>query len=291
MMMLSMKFFQNFVWVNNMDIKKAQSINLLLLKEFDRFCKKHNVEYRLDSGTLLGAVRHKGFIPWDDDCDVCMKKNEYNKFIKALLNDSLNENFKFIKSSETKNEKYFHDFTDRIFYTNEIYRNDKIYEKYFDGYYKYLWLDIFIIEEYKGLKSMLKIFKLIFLYSLAMGHRINLNLKNYKGFFTKASVFILSNIGKLFSLRYIKYKYFQILESETNGKTIENKGFFYLNYPMPYIGFKTCYFWEKDFFETQFENLMLPIPRFNNEMLIKMYGDYKKEPEEKNKIPNHQNIF
>lgn len=65
------------------DLRKLQLIELELLIEFDRICRKHNIRYTLTGGTLLGAVRHGGFIPWDDDADVSMLRREYEKFKKA----------------------------------------------------------------------------------------------------------------------------------------------------------------------------------------------------------------
>ena len=53
-----------------------------LLQEFDRVCKELNITYYLFAGTLLGAVRHKGFVPWDDDLDILMCREEYNRFLK-----------------------------------------------------------------------------------------------------------------------------------------------------------------------------------------------------------------
>ena len=61
--------------------KRVKYSSLESLEEFDRICKKHNLQYFALYGTLLGTIRHKGFIPWDDDIDVAMLREDYSAFI------------------------------------------------------------------------------------------------------------------------------------------------------------------------------------------------------------------
>lgn len=62
-------------------LRQAQLVMLRMLRIIDDICKKHGLSYWLCSGTLLGAVRHKGFIPWDDDLDICMPREDYEQFL------------------------------------------------------------------------------------------------------------------------------------------------------------------------------------------------------------------
>ena len=63
-------------------IKKSWAAQLEVLSDIDTLCRKHGIRWFADCGTLLGAVRHGGFVPWDDDLDICMLRDDYNKFIK-----------------------------------------------------------------------------------------------------------------------------------------------------------------------------------------------------------------
>ena len=73
-------------------IRDIQLANLALLKELDYVCKQNNLQYWLDGGTQLGAIRHRGFIPWDDDIDVGMIRDDYEKIIEAFRKTSKNSN-------------------------------------------------------------------------------------------------------------------------------------------------------------------------------------------------------
>ena len=87
------KDYSNNKTTENKNLKSAtlqdlQAELLALLKVFDRVCRKNNIEYWLDAGTLLGAVRHKGYIPWDDDIDIGVPAGDYHRLISALNSES-----------------------------------------------------------------------------------------------------------------------------------------------------------------------------------------------------------
>ena len=65
-------------------VRDVQLVLLEMLKDIDALCKKHNIRYWLTGGSALGAVRHKGFIPWDDDADIGMLREDYEKFQRVV---------------------------------------------------------------------------------------------------------------------------------------------------------------------------------------------------------------
>ena len=92
------------------DNRELQLFMLGILNELDRICKKYDIQYFLAYGSCLGAVRHKGFIPWDDDIDVCMKADDYLRFMEVCKTE-LGEEYYF--------QSHFHD-TKTYIYWNRI---------------------------------------------------------------------------------------------------------------------------------------------------------------------------
>ena len=86
-------------------IKKAWAAQLEVLQVIDEICKKHNIKYYAEYGTLLGAIRHQGFVPWDDDVDIGMLRKDFVRF-KHFANLELQEPFKLLTIGN-HNHKYF----------------------------------------------------------------------------------------------------------------------------------------------------------------------------------------
>lgn len=80
---------------------ELRKVEVEVLKEIHRICTENDLKYYLCGGTLLGAVRHKGFIPWDDDIDIVMPRCDYNKFILLCINGELNDKY-LLQNTDTE---------------------------------------------------------------------------------------------------------------------------------------------------------------------------------------------
>lgn len=99
--------------MSEIGLRELQLLELEILKEFDKYCRDNRLSYILAAGTLLGAIRHKGFIPWDDDVDVLMPREDYEKFrstfkhqryiVRSIKNDT-NWPYAYTKCLDLKTE-------------------------------------------------------------------------------------------------------------------------------------------------------------------------------------------
>ncbi|MDE6538169.1 MAG: LicD family protein [Muribaculaceae bacterium] len=80
------------------DLKHLQNVLLSIMKEIDSLCRKHNITYYLNGGNALGAIRHNGFIPWDDDFDIMMKYEDYTRFLE-IARKELNPDKWFVQEA------------------------------------------------------------------------------------------------------------------------------------------------------------------------------------------------
>lgn len=123
------------------DLRIYQNKLLKVLIDFDNFCNRHNIQYWICSGNLIGAVRHGGFIPWDDDVDVDMLNKDYEKFLKAIKNNPLKG---YVVQTHKTDNNYFAQYAKfRDINTKIMENNDK------DKYYKYrgAYIDIFPLRK------------------------------------------------------------------------------------------------------------------------------------------------
>ena len=124
---------------NETILRRLQLCELEILGEFIRICEKHKLRYYLAGGTLLGAVRHGGFIPWDDDIDVEMPRKDYDLFAK-YCSEELNERY-FYQSADT-DKNYF------LTYAKLRKNNTCFYEERFANskFHKGIFIDIFPLD-------------------------------------------------------------------------------------------------------------------------------------------------
>lgn len=92
--------------IDNKTLRDIQFIQLEMLQEVDRICKKCNIHYNIIAGTLLGAIRHGGYIPWDDDADVALLRDEYEKFREACKTELDTTRFYFQDHRNTKGYRW-----------------------------------------------------------------------------------------------------------------------------------------------------------------------------------------
>lgn len=92
--------------VSKEQLRQIQQIQLEMLQEVDRICRKCGIKYNIIAGTLLGAVRHGGYIPWDDDADVALLRSEYEKFRKACKTELDTTRFYFQDYRNTKGYRW-----------------------------------------------------------------------------------------------------------------------------------------------------------------------------------------
>ena len=137
--------------IKYLSMDEIKSVELEILKYVHDFCEKNDIKYFINYGTLIGAVRHKGFIPWDDDIDICMFRKDYEKFIELFSKDDGKYKILSLESSD----KYYNNFIKVIDSKTKI-EDERNYKTYDSG----IFIDIFPMDFFDDLSLVEKTYKL-----------------------------------------------------------------------------------------------------------------------------------
>lgn len=249
--------------------EKLQEELLEILIELDRICTKRNIPYYLYAGTLLGAVRHKGFIPWDDDIDVAMFRKDYSEF-KKVVQEELDTKRFFFQTQET-DENYNWVFG-RIRKENTLFMRSG---QEHIGYHNGIFIDVFPMDNI----SENKIKQKFIIYACKFWKKVlwsPVGVKSGKNTLHKVVFRALKLIPRevaISSYNYFAYKLNSDNTSLIIGHSVLSKIF------------------RKSWFEgnmkLEFENVKFSVPKNYHDILTEMYGDYMKLPPKEERRGHH----
>lgn len=271
--------------INNdieIDVKKIQKLELEILLEFDRICRENDIKYQLFAGTLLGAYRHKGFIPWDDDIDVCLLREDYNRLIE-VCKKSLDTNY-FIQTYDT-DINFIRQFA-KIRKNNTVYR-EKVTKDI--NMHHGIFIDIFPLDKIQP-DNIVGKFHLSLVYFLG---RINLTRSKYLCSEIDNRVLRYISLIMHYTLRALPSSWFNRLQKKTccifnnrenitlrshltNGHHKNKVNSFAIN--------------EKDFYNTteiEFEGYLFPVSRESKKLLKNVFDDFMKLPPLEKQVSHH----
>lgn len=257
-------------------IDELKRIELEILKAFAQYCEKNDLRYFLYAGTLLGAVRHKGFIPWDDDIDVVMPRRDYERFLLLSQEEKIASNldietYRISKSSICP------------FIKVEDNRTDGHEENLPDTFHTGVWIDVFPLD---GLPNKIAGQKKHIRQLSRLVKQLDLCTRKY-----------IPCREPLHHLkRYIIKKLYSKIDYHEVDCKIEALAMKYDYETCEYIG-NTCFAGgmneviSKQGFEPavelEFEGLKFKAPGNYHDYLTRLYGDYMKLPPEKDRVRKH----
>lgn len=186
-------------------LRDAQVVITEGLVEIDRICKHNNIEYWIDSGTLLGAKRNGSFIPWDEDIDICMTRENYNKFITSASSE-LNKKKYFLQNNITDKNYRLHPVPSKLRINNTLFLwtdQDGQEYNYDKKSHSGLYVDIFPMDKipkHAFIGSIIKI-----LYKIYYQRRYNNKTLYKKTISLFGKIFLNYNLLKFFNASYIRY--------------------------------------------------------------------------------------
>lgn len=258
-------------------MKEVWQCELDMLEEVDKICKKNNINYFLAGGTLIGAVRHKGYIPWDDDIDIVMMREGYNKFLK-IAEKELNGKY-FLQYYKTE-KKYNRGHAQiRNSETTAIINGDK-----HNNFNKGIFIDIFPLDNIPDdEKKCDKFINKVSRKKKFLDNYYNLDSKCLMKKIIKRLYHYLIYSFINYDKKIEKYERFvsQYSKEDTNMVSAIS---FCTNLP------KYKKEWFKRTIYMDFEYMQLPCPYMYDKVLRAQYGDYMKIPKQKN-TSMHGSVF
>lgn len=252
-------------------LRQLQLVELEILKEIDRVCKKNHIHYSLTGGTLLGAVRHQGFIPWDDDADICMLRSEYRKFQEACKNDLDAEKFYFQDIENTDGYRWGYG---KVRRKNSLFLRENQEDM---AYEQGIFVDIFPRDGVPDGWVAQKVHTFVcFLLRKIMWSKIG-----YKAS-TKKWERLVYKLLALIPRKYILYSYQKLIAISNRKKTKLVRA---LTFPLPNSlkGYERR--WYQKYTTIYFENIAFQVENSYKEWLEQEFGDYLRMPPiEKRKI-------
>ncbi|MBR3834112.1 MAG: LicD family protein [Lachnospiraceae bacterium] len=256
-------------------IKQAWAVQLHILSEIDRICRKYNITYFADWGTLLGTIRHGGYVPWDDDLDICMKREDYNRF-RQVADRELPKEFA-IHDYERKDGHW-------LFLARVINRNQICFDKeHLDKYYNFPYIatvDIFVLDYlYKDEEQEQKRCEEV-KYLLALADLIVQGNKTFSDMsleLGKVESMYHTTINPTLSSRDIGIRLYQIAEQQMARVPKEEADTIGQIFPWVLKGGRGL---PKKYYEKTvrlpFEMTTMPVPAYYHLVLQNRYGDYFK---------------
>ena len=259
------------------ELKELQKVILEMAIDFDVFCLENNITYYLMGGSALGAMRHKGFIPWDDDFDVFMDSDNYFKFIK-IVKIRLNTDKYYFQEENTKEWPLF--FSKIRMNNTTFIERDVVDSVMHHGIY----IDIMCLNN--AFEN--KFFRFFQYLSARLLSASVLGRRGYntKSFFKKVAV----KISKIVVLGFINSLLLKFVRSQ-NMKRSELVGHFFGRAPFLKTTFPVHFLSKPRY--THFESVSLPVPKEVEKYLEVRYGNnYMELPskEEMDKYPSHAYI-
>lgn len=255
-------------------LSEIQKLEYNILKEFDDFAKENNIRYFLCGGTLLGAVRHQGFIPWDDDIDICLLREDYDKMISLVKNNRIMKNNSSYRFCLPLDKNYIYPYVKIVDDSTIVYEKD-INHKFCLG----VWIDVFPMDTWpETTKEIDKVLKLHSRYKF-------FNKIYVAGNLSSAGKKIIAFIGKL--------GYSIIFHNKTSEFWVKKMLLLIKSSKSNLIGNRAWPNKDKDIFRKEIFNEVIyqrfvdrdfPIPVGYDEYLTKMYGNYMQIPKLEDRI-------